>query len=266
MMHTHTLEQLTHKAKEAVQLTAGFIAQEFGKVGAGQIEEKFLNGLVSYVDRTAEEMLVERLHQLLPEAGFITEEDTIAQTPAELQWIIDPLDGTTNFLYGVPHFSISVGLKQGDTLILGLVHHVPNNESFYAWKGGGAWCNGQAIHVSTRARMRQALVGTGFPYHNFEHAEAWFKALRTFMEQGRGVRRMGSAALDLAYVACGRLDIFFEYGLNAWDVAGGAVLIQEAGGKVCDFSAGPDFMDKKEILACSAAVYDAAWQIIDAAF
>ena len=266
MINTHTLEQLTLKAKEAVQLTAGFIAQEFGKVGAGQIEEKFLNGLVSYVDRTAEEMLVERLHQILPEAGFITEEDTIAQTPAELQWIIDPLDGTTNFLYGVPHFSISVGLKQGDTLILGLVHHVPNNESFYAWKDGGAWCNGQAIHVSTRTQMRQALVGTGFPYHNFEHAEAWFKALRTFMEQGRGVRRMGSAALDLAYVACGRLDIFFEYGLNSWDVAGGAVLIQEAGGKVCDFSAGPDFMDKKEILACSSAVYDAAWQIMNDAF
>lgn len=260
------LEQLTLDANAAVRNTAHFIAQEFGKVDAGQIEEKFLNGLVSYVDRTAEEMLVESLHKLLPEAAFITEEDTVAQEDAELKWIIDPLDGTTNFLYGVPHFSISVGLQQGDDLVLGIVHHVPNNELFYAWKNGGAWCDGKAIRVSQRANMRQALVGTGFPYHNFAHADAWFNALRTFMEQGRGLRRMGSAALDLANVACGRLDVFFEYGLSSWDVAGGAVLVKEAGGKVCDFSAGLDFIDKKELLACSAAVYDAAWRIIDDAF
>lgn len=263
---TAFLEQLTRKACVAVQETALFIKEERGKVDAGKIEEKFLNGLVSYVDRTAEEMLVSRLHDLLPEAGFITEEDTVEQSTGDLQWIIDPLDGTTNFLYGVPHFSISVGLKTAEGPVLGIVHHVPNDELFFAWKNGGAYCNDRRIQVSQRNVMRQALISTGFPYHNFEHADGWFAALRSFMEQGRGMRRCGSAALDLAYVACGRFDVFFEYGLNAWDVAGGAVLIMEAGGSVVDFSGGSDFMNKKEILACNAGVQEAAFRIIQESF
>ncbi|MBU6340039.1 MAG: inositol monophosphatase [Bacteroidetes bacterium] len=260
------LEKLTRQTVEAVNAAADFIAESFGKVEAGQIEEKFLNGLVSYVDRNAESMLVDRLHSFLPEAGFITEEDTVETSQAEYQWIIDPLDGTTNFLYDVPHFSVSVALMHGDELVLGVVHHVPNAESFYAWKGGGAWCNGLPVRVSTRTTMRQALIGTGFPYHNFEHADAYFEALRTFTEQARGVRRMGSAALDLAYVACGRLDVFFEYGLSSWDVAGGAVLVQEAGGKVLDFGGGREFISKKQMLACNAAVFPDALQVIQSAF
>ncbi len=255
-------EQLTNQACRAVQETAVFIRAETGKVQSAQIEEKFLNGLVSYVDRTAEEMLVERLSALLPEASFITEEETIAQGDSELQWIIDPLDGTTNFLYGVPHFSISVGLKAGNDLVLGIVHHVPQDELFYAWQNGGAYCNGQRIQVSRRSEMRQALVSTGFPYHNFDRADPWFAALRVFMAEGRGARRFGSAALDLAWVAAGRFDVFFEYGLNAWDVAGGAVLIREAGGRVVDFGGGGDFIEKKEMLACNGLVFDKALKVM----
>ena len=217
-MH-NDLQSLTKHTVAAVRETAAFIRAEMGKVSAGQIEEKHLNGLVSYVDRTAEEMLVESLGRLLPEATFLTEEATVENRAGDLQWIIDPLDGTTNFLYGVPHFSVSVGLKVGDQLQVGVVHHVPADECFWAWRDGGAWCNGEAIRASSRSHMRQALVATGFPYHNFDRAQGWFAALRRFMEQGRGARRFGSAALDLAYVACGRFDIFFEYGLNAWDVA-----------------------------------------------
>lgn len=256
------LEHLTLLAGQAVQETAAFIRAETGRVQAGQIEEKFLNGLVSYVDRTAEEMLVERLSRLLPEAAFLTEEETVVQQNAEFQWIIDPLDGTTNFLYSVPHFSVSVGLKAGDDLVLGIVHHVPQDELFYAWEGGGAWCNGQPIRVSERAEMRQALVSTGFPYHNFDRADAWFAALREFMAEGRGARRFGSAALDLAWVAAGRFDVFFEYGLNAWDVAAGAVLVREAGGMATDFSGSGDFIEKREMLACNKAVFEKTLKVI----
>jgi myo-inositol-1(or 4)-monophosphatase len=259
-------EQLTHLACRIVQETAAFIRAETGQVQAGQIEEKFLNGLVSYVDRTAEEMLVERLHSLLPEAGFLTEEETVMQKDAEFQWIIDPLDGTTNFLYGLPHFSVSVGLKAGDDLVSGIVHHVPNDELFYAWQGGGAWCNGQRIAVSRRAELRQALISTGFPYHNFSRSDGWFSALHAFMAEGRGVRRFGSAALDLAWVAAGRFDVFFEYGLNAWDVAAGAVLVREAGGRIGDFSGGGDFLSKKEMLAGNAAVFEASLAVVKQAF
>ncbi len=261
------LEQLTRHANLAVLEVAAFLREQVHQVQPGQVEEKHRNGLVSYVDRTAEEMLVERLRQLLPEAAFITEEETVAQAEtADLQWIIDPLDGTTNYLYGLPHYSISVGLRAGAEPLVGIVHHVPNDELFFAWKNGGAWCNDQPIRVSQRVHLREALVATGFPYHNFSRAEAWFKVLRAMLEKGRAVRRYGSAALDLAYVACGRFDLFFEYGLNAWDVAGGALLVQEAGGRVSDFQGGADFIFGAEILACNPAIYPEVLQVVRAAF
>ena len=261
------LEQLTRHANLAVLEVAAFLREQVSQVQPGQVEEKHRNGLVSYVDRTAEEMLVERLGRLLPEAAFLTEEETVEQgRNSELQWIIDPLDGTTNYLYGLPHYSISVGLRSGTDMLVGIVHHVPADELFFAWQGGGAWCNDLPIRVSRRAHLREALVATGFPYHNFSRAEAWFKVLRVLLAEGRAVRRYGSAALDLAWVACWRFDLFFEYGLNAWDVAGGALLVQEAGGRISDFSGGADFVSGGEILACNPAVYDEALRIIREAF
>ncbi|MBK9338135.1 MAG: inositol monophosphatase [Lewinellaceae bacterium] len=261
------LEQLTRHANKAVLEVAAFLRQESTRVQPGQIEEKHLNGLVSYVDRTAEEMLVERLGKLLPEASFITEEETVEQhRTADLCWIIDPLDGTTNYLYGLPHYSISVALRSGGDLLSGIVHHVPNNELFCAWRNGGAWCNNEPIHVSQRQTMRQALVATGFPYHNFSRVDAWFRVLRTLLAEGRAVRRYGSAALDLAYVACGRFDIFFEYGLSSWDVAGGALLVQEAGGRISDFRGGNDFVSGGEMLACNTAVFGDMLALVQEAF
>jgi myo-inositol-1(or 4)-monophosphatase len=265
-MQQDTLEKLTQQACKAVTDAAGFIRGEAGKVQPGQIEEKFLNGLVSYVDRTAEEMLVERLSGLLPEAAFLTEEETVEQKDADLQWIIDPLDGTTNFLYSVPHYSVSVALREQGRLVMGIVCHVPNDELFYARYRGGAFCNGRRIAVSARSDLRSALVGTGFPYHDLSREAEWLAAMKTFVERARGVRRFGSAALDLAYVACGRFEVFYEYGLNAWDVAGGAVLVEEAGGRVSDFGGGGDFIKKREILACNTAVYAGALEVMHKSF
>ncbi len=265
-MPTVNWEQLTLQVNQVCRDTAVFLRAELGQVQPGQIEEKFMNGLVSYVDRQAEEMLVEQLSKILPSAGFLTEEATVAQQDAELQWIIDPLDGTTNFLHGLPHFSISIGLKAGDDLVLGVVNHVPNNQLFYAWQGGGAWREGQRIQVSQRDTLRQSLISTGFPYHDFEREQAWSAAFNQFMRQCRGLRRFGSAALDLAYVACGYFDVFYEYGLSAWDVAGGIVLVREAGGQVTDFSGGKDILAKQEILAGNTAVFEEALAIVKNSF
>ncbi len=262
-MPNRDLEQLTRHANLAVLEVAAFLREHVHQVQPGQVEEKHLNGLVSYVDRTAEEMLVERLSRLLPEAAFITEEETVEQgATAELQWIIDPLDGTTNYLYGLPHYSISVGLRDGADMLVGIVHDVPKDELFFAWQNGGAWCNDLPIHASQRKTLREALVATGFPYHNFSRAEGWFKVLRTLLAEGRAVRRYGSAALDLAWVACGRFDLFFEYGLNAWDVAGGALLVQESGGRISDFHGGADFIFGGEMLACNSAIYALALRVV----
>jgi myo-inositol-1(or 4)-monophosphatase len=208
------------------------------------------------VDRTAEEMLVAGLQTLLPEAGFLTEEETVANTESSLQWIIDPLDGTTNFLHGLPHYAISVGLKSGHELVLGVICHVPLNEYYYAWQGGGAWRDGQPIRVSERAHLSEALIATGLPYYDFGRAASYYATVQDFSRQTRGIRRFGAAALDLAYVACGRYDAFFEYGLAPWDVAGGAVIVQEAGGKMCDFSGGGHYLHGRELVAVSGQLYE----------
>lgn len=210
-----------------IALKAGeFIQQELGRVQGQSIEDKSLNQLVSYVDRTAEEMLVEGLQKVLPEATFLTEENTIENKEGEWQWIIDPLDGTTNFLHEVPVFSVSVALKHQKEIVVGIVYEVNRKECFYAWKGGGAWLNNKRIRVSKAPELSKSLIATGFPVTDFERLPQYLNTLGLFMQHTRGVRRLGSAATDLAYVACGRFDAFFEYNLNPWDVAAGVLLVQ----------------------------------------
>ncbi|MFZ4634033.1 MAG: inositol monophosphatase family protein [Saprospiraceae bacterium] len=261
-MNNTELVQLTKHTRVAVQKAADFIRGEAGKVQPGQIEEKFLNGLVSYVDRGAEEILVEALGLLLPEAAFLTEEETVAQTNAPLQWIIDPLDGTTNFLFNLPHYAVSVGLRSGNDLLVGVVQHVPLNQQYYAWAGGGAFCDERPIRVSERASMSGCLVATGFPYNAFDRADDYFGALKAFTNESRGVRRFGAAALDLAYVATGQYDMFFEYGLSPWDIAGGALLVQEAGGQVGDFGSGKDYLFDGELVAANGLIFEHAQEVL----
>jgi myo-inositol-1(or 4)-monophosphatase len=233
-----------------------FIAEELGKVSNNAIEHKSLNSLVSYVDKTAEERLVAGCARLLPEAGFITEEETIATSAdKEWRWIIDPLDGTTNFLHQLPFFSISVALQQGGKTVVGLVYEVNRQELFYAWKGGGCYLNGKSVKVSNTGSLADSLLATGFPYYDFEKTEAYLQLLGHLMPKTRGLRRLGSAALDLAYTACGRFDAFFEYSLAPWDVAAGAFLVEEAGGQVSDFSGGDDYLFGREMLATNAHLY-----------
>lgn len=231
-----------------------FIRTEAAVFDRSHIEYKGLNDMVSYVDKTAEQMLVSGLATLLPSAGFITEEKTIDKTGETYTWIIDPLDGTTNFIHGIPTFSVSVALKQNEDLILGVVYEINRDECFYAWQNGGAWLNEKPISVSATQKISNTLLATGFPYYDFEKQQPYLNLFQELMRSCHGLRRIGSAAVDMAYVACGRFDGYYEYNLNAYDVAGGAVLVKEAGGDVFDFFGGNDFIARRELVATNGKI------------
>jgi myo-inositol-1(or 4)-monophosphatase len=262
-MNKAYLEDIASQAGQVIIAVGDFIRGEVGKVGAADIEQKALNSLVSYVDRTAEERLVEGLGKILPEASFLTEEETVETRASALQWIIDPLDGTTNFLHQLPVFSVSVALRAEEEIVMGIVFEVNRVELFSAWKGGGAFLNGKPIRVSKTRSLEDALLSTGFPYYDFDGLPGYVDALEQFMQKTRGIRRFGSAATDLAYVACGRFDAFFEYSLNPWDVAAGILLVQEAGGHVSDFSGGEDYLFGGEIIASNLDIYNDVLAIIN---
>ena len=260
------LQQFCESACDLVGLVADFIRQELGKVKTHDVEAKALNSLVSYVDTTAEKRLVEGLSALLPGSKFLTEEKTVAQEEGRFRWIIDPLDGTTNFLHQLPFFSVSVALQEEGQTVIGIVYEVNQKECFYAWKGGGAFLNGTPIKVSDTNSIQEALVATGFPYYDYSYMGAYFQVLEYLMLNTRGIRRLGSAALDLAYVACGRFDGYFEYSINSWDVAGGAFLVQEAGGKVCDFRGGSGYLHGRKIIATNQGIAPEMLEVVSSAF
>lgn len=248
-MMNNNLKSLCQSTIPIIKKTAQFLQSELGKVTSQQIETKALNSLVSYVDKTAENQLVNGLRDLLPGAVFLTEEDTVENQSGEWQWIIDPLDGTTNFLHQLPFFSVSVALRHRDEVVIGIVMDVMHDDCYYAWKGGGAWRNDQSIAVTQTQQLSDTLIATGFPYYDFSQMSNYMKTLEQLMQKTRGLRRFGSAALDLAYTACGRFDAFFEYSLQPWDVAAGVLLVTEAGGKVSAINEGKDYLFDGELVA-----------------
>lgn len=230
-----------------------FIRNELKGFSRNNIEQKEgFNNLVSYVDKTAEKQLVESLSKILPEAGFITEEGTVATGNQAYKWIIDPLDGTTNFVHGLPVFGISVALARNDKVIMGCVYEINHKELFTAIEGGPALCNEKEIKVSTATLLEEGLFATGFPYHGYDKIPTYLNIIQEFLKKSHGLRRMGSAAIDLVYVACGRFEGFFEYDLNPWDVAAGAFIVEQAGGKVSDFKGGNNFLFGREMCAACA--------------
>lgn len=242
---------------EVVALAKGagnFIRTEAGKFRSDKIEFKGLNDMVSYVDKTSEEMIVAKLQQLLPEAGFITEEKTVVKTASQYNWVIDPLDGTTNFIHGLPVYSVSIALKEYEELVLGVVYEINQDECFYAWKGAPAYLNGKEIHVSDKPTLSDSLVATGFPYYNFEKADAYLDLFKDLIQSTHGLRRLGSAAVDLAYTACGRFDAYYEYNLNDYDMAAGIIIVKQAGGKVFDFNGGDDMLRTRDVIATNGNV------------
>lgn len=247
-------EILCSKVIAIARLTGNFIRKESMNFDAQAIEFKGLNDLVSYVDKTAEKQLVRNLQKVLPEAGFTTEEKTINTKGEVYNWIIDPLDGTTNFIHGLPTYSISIALYEDDQPVIGVVYEINRGEMFYTYKGGPAYLNNKPISVSSRTKLADCLLATGFPYYNFDKQAQYMELFAEMMRKCHGLRRIGSAAVDLAYVACGRFDAYFEYNLNAWDVAAGAYLVQQAGGQILNFEGGTEFIEKREILATNTHI------------
>jgi len=260
------LEQITKQAIELAKEAGDFIRKERKTFNTDKIEYKGLNDLVSYVDKTAEGIIVAGLEKILPESGFITEEKTSSKIAERYNWIIDPLDGTTNFIHGVPVFSVSIALKEYDELVLGVVYEINQDECFYAWKGSPAYLNGEEIRVSQASKISDSLIATGFPYYNFEKQPQYIGLLTYLMKSCHGIRRLGSAATDLAYTAAGRFDAFYEYNLNAWDVAAGIVIVKQAGGHVVNFSGGDEVLNAREILATNEKITDEMIEVIQQHF
>ncbi len=259
MNHTEEINYLRTLCAEVgiiARNTGEFIRKEVDRLQLSQVETKSLHNFVTYVDKTAEEQLVEKLQALLPEAGFIVEENTIEQQDKEYQWIVDPLDGTTNFIHRVPVFSISIALMHRKEIVLAVVYEINHNECFWAVKCGGAFLNNEPIKVSKAATVHESLLATGFPYYDYSRLDQYMELFTWCLRNSHGVRRLGSAAVDLAYVACGRFEGFFEYSLSPWDVAAGSLLVQEAGGKVTDFSGGDHFVFGREIMATNHKIAD----------
>lgn len=256
------LQSLTQAGIELCREVAGFIKAQQSRVVSDDIIVKKRNSFVTYVDREAEQMIINRLHELLPKATFITEEDSIENTYSDIAWIVDPLDGTTNFLYGIPIYSTSIALQVKGRVVLGIVHAIAQDETFYAWQGGGSFNNGESIKISVSQNLSDAVISTGFPYNKALRLEKPYRIMKQILGKCRGVRRLGSAAMDLAYVACGRLDGYYESNLNAWDVAGGGIIIQEAGGCISDFLGTADWITGDSIIAANPVIHQALSDII----
>jgi myo-inositol-1(or 4)-monophosphatase len=242
------LKKITEQVVECAKTVGEFIRTERKTFSYNRVEIKGLNDLVSYVDKTSEKLIVEKLAIIFPEAGFIVEENTKTETK-EYNWIVDPLDGTTNFIHGIPCYAVSIALECKGEILLGVVYEVAQNECFLAYKNGGAFLNGTKISVSDRKTLSDSLIATGFPIYNFTRLDNYINTLTYLMKHTHGIRRIGAAAADLCYLACGRVDAFFEYNLNPWDVAAGALIVKEAGGTVCDFNLQQNWLFGKEIAA-----------------
>jgi myo-inositol-1(or 4)-monophosphatase len=255
-MTTNELELLTRQVIELAKGTGIFFLHEIHQVKSTDIEEKSIHNFVSYVDKAAETRIVETLGKLLPESGFIAEEGTSTKKGDRFNWIIDPLDGTTNFLHHIPLYSVSIALMDGDEIVLGVVHEPNLNECFYAWKNGPAYLNGQEIRVTKEKGMKNALLATGFPYYDYGKMKEYIDLFIHFAQNSSGLRRLGSAAVDLAYTACGRFEGFYEYGLHPWDVAAGAFIVRQAGGSVTDFGGGNNYLFGGELLASNGLLHN----------
>jgi len=244
------------------------IAQEAGgllldRLGRSAVEHKGVVDLVTEADKASERFLVERLHALLPDAGMLAEEGTGTDRNSGLRWIVDPLDGTTNYAHGFPVFSVSIALERGGAIVIGVVLDPTRNECFSAIRGSGAFLNGQAIQVSATPDLDKALLVTGFPYDVRTTARDNLTQFRRFLKTAQAIRRGGSAALDLCYVACGRFDGFWEESLSPWDMAAGVLIVPEAKGRVTGYLGGAPDIESGNILATNGRVHESMQSILE---
>jgi len=234
---------------------AGSIINRASLAGGLKVRSKRANDFVTQVDQAAEEAIIDTVKKAYPEHGFLAEESGASDEKAECVWIIDPLDGTTNFIHGFPQYCVSIAIRHRGALAHGVVYDPNRNELFTASKGRGAFLNDRRIRVSKCTRFGDALVGTGFPFKEVTRVDQYLRQFKSIITSTAGLRRAGAAALDLAYVACGRLDAFWELGLSPWDMGAGALLIQEAGGLVADLGGEDGYMKSGEIACATPKIF-----------
>lgn len=257
------MHPMLNTAIAAARKAGRIAAQAFHRADAVNLREKTANDFVTETDLAAERIIIETLRRAYPDHGFLAEESG-ASEPREYTWIIDPIDGTTNFIHGIPHFAISIALRVGGRLEQAVVYDPVKEDLFTATRGAGAFLNNQRIRVTQRPDLRGALLGTGIPFRAHQDLDRYVDGLRRLLPDTAGVRRIGSAALDLAYVACGRFDGFFELSLNVWDVAAGVLLVQEAGGIVADWTGNPEALRTGDIVAANPKLLRAMLQRLNA--
>jgi len=244
------MQPMANIALRAARNAADYIAQAFDRPDERDVTEKARNDFVSDVDIHAERMITAAITQTYPDHAILGEE-TGEQGQHEFTWIVDPLDGTLNFIQGIPHFAVSIGIMKGNHLEHGVIVDPIRNEEFVASRGYGAQLNGKRIRVSNRTKLKECVLGTGIPPGSLNRLDDYMDSLKTMTGTCRGIRRAGSAALDLAYVAAGRTDGFWEMGLSKWDIAAGIVLVREAGGFVGDLQGGESYWQTGDIIAAN---------------
>lgn len=237
-------------AVRAARSAGNIIVRALEHIDRLNVQTKSENDFVTEVDKAAEQEIIRTIRKAYPNHGFLAEESG-KQAGDEFVWIIDPLDGTTNYVHGFPQFAVSIALKHKQVLEQAVIYDPLRQELFTASRGRGAQLNDRRIRVTPRPGLKGALLGTGFPFKQQQHLEAYLAMFKALFPMTAGIRRAGAASLDLAYVAAGRLDGFWEIGLNPWDMAAGALLIEEAGGFVCDFSGSNEYLDTGNLVAAN---------------
>lgn len=251
-----TKNEFLNTAVKAARLAGNIILDNIGKISKEDVGLKQASDFVTRVDRDSETTIINTIKKRFPD-HFILAEESIKETETDtFRWIIDPLDGTTNYIHGYPVFSVSIALQYRKEIILGVIFDPLKNELFSAEKGKEAFLNGHPINVSAVSTLQSSLITTGFPFRKKEFIDDYLKLFKNIFNKASDLRRAGSAALDLAYVACGRCEAFFEIGLSPWDVAAGSIIIKEAGGIVTDFGGGKDYLLTGNIVAGNPAVHE----------
>jgi myo-inositol-1(or 4)-monophosphatase len=252
---------MLNTAVRAARQSGRIILMHYDRLDRIEVTQKGRNDFVSQADTEAEEIALEILLKAYPEHGVVAEESG-RREGGEYTWVIDPLDGTTNFIHGFPQFAVSIAVLKGSTIEHGVIYDPLRNELFTSSRGQGAQLNDRRIRVSNCGLLELALLGTGFPFRELDRLDQWVKAFRTLTRRSAGIRRTGSAALDLAYVAAGRMDGFWEFGLQPWDMAAGALLIREAGGLISDPAGSQDFLDSGNVVTANPRIFNDLLRII----
>ena len=251
-------------AVRAARRAASIINRAARDVELLRVTRKRPNDFVTEVDHAAEQAIIDVLHRAYPDHAILAEESgaTAGSPESEYTWIIDPLDGTTNFIHGFPQYAVSIALRHKNLITQGVIYDPTKNELFTASRGRGAYLNERRLRVSKRPQLAEALIGTGFPFRELQHLDEYLTMFREFTARTAGLRRAGAASLDIAYVAAGRFDGFWEMGLSPWDMAAGALLVQEAGGLVGDFRGDPGYLDSGRIICGNPKIFAQLLQVI----